>query len=579
MSAWLLALVLVGCGGSPELRVEPRSGGMDIESSVPLDQVWLVDEHGWVVASRRLPAPGERVWLPTPWEGGRSYHVLGRAGDASGRVEVVTPIREGPIQVEVEAPLGQDPRRPRDGHPVEFSSIEGSRVPVGLTLEAREPVEVVVRVGDQVQQLRLQAAGERAVVVPEVDGPVEVEIQAGAQRLQFGLLPVPLTAAEASSRLEVVDVAFPTDGTGARDPARPPGRVTLPARWWESVVRRIGLGFRVAPDQAPWGWEAVTLANHGVQPLNVLVRSRVVDDLGVVVSVFRPRLREADGSLEEVVTMLRIPGRARATAVLPLYVDRASARPGAWTRELQVVPLGGEQPLLVDRRPLYLSVGNPWASSAFGLTLLGAAGGLAFLARGLRRWLGELRTSDLMTIGLFGSMIFVLSAASQLLGTVLGTVLGPFAPLVYGLLDDVLRTALVATLVTSLPRPGVASLGVLVGWLLQGLAMGSLNPVDLVFVGSRIAWMEGGLWVAGITRSPTWLDRGPFLRWLRLSAALGSASLLSTASGLVLHVMWYRLYFAAWYVAMILALPGFAYVLLGCAIAVPFAASLRQVES
>jgi hypothetical protein len=44
-------------------------------------------------------------------------------------------------------------------------------------------------------------------------------------------------------------------------------------------------------------------------------------------------------------------------------------------------------------------------------------------------------------------------------------------------------------------------------------------------------------------------------------------------------VVLYRLFLAQWYVVMILALPGFLYVLVACWLAVGFADSLRAVES
>ena len=45
----------------------------------------------------------------------------------------------------------------------------------------------------------------------------------------------------------------------------------------------------------------------------------------------------------------------------------------------------------------------------------------------------------------------------------------------------------------------------------------------------------------------------------------------------MVSVVFYRLFFAAWYVALVLALPGFVYVLAGAWIAVDFAAALRRV--
>jgi uncharacterized sodium:solute symporter family permease YidK len=47
----------------------------------------------------------------------------------------------------------------------------------------------------------------------------------------------------------------------------------------------------------------------------------------------------------------------------------------------------------------------------------------------------------------------------------------------------------------------------------------------------------------------------------------------------VVTVVLYRLFFADWYVVMMIALHGFLYVVLGCAFAVPFADRVRRVAS
>jgi hypothetical protein len=47
---------------------------------------------------------------------------------------------------------------------------------------------------------------------------------------------------------------------------------------------------------------------------------------------------------------------------------------------------------------------------------------------------------------------------------------------------------------------------------------------------------------------------------------------------MVLHVVLYRLFLAPWYVAGVLIGPGFLYVLLACAVALPFADSLRKIQ-
>ena len=46
-----------------------------------------------------------------------------------------------------------------------------------------------------------------------------------------------------------------------------------------------------------------------------------------------------------------------------------------------------------------------------------------------------------------------------------------------------------------------------------------------------------------------------------------------------MSAVFYRLWYAGWYVAALLALPGGAYMVLACWLAVPFADSLRRVEA
>ena len=57
-----------------------------------------------------------------------------------------------------------------------------------------------------------------------------------------------------------------------------------------------------------------------------------------------------------------------------------------------------------------------------------------------------------------------------------------------------------------------------------------------------------------------------------------AASLFGAACGLASGMVLYRLFYADWYVVATLALPGFLYDAIACALAVGFAASLRRVE-
>ena len=127
--------------------------------------------------------------------------------------------------------------------------------------------------------------------------------------------------------------------------------------------------------------------------------------------------------------------------------------------------------------------------------------------------------------------------------------------------------------------PGVVAIAIIVHMLMRGLALGGFSPTDPLMLGASIFWTEGCLYLAGITRSGAWRDQGSYARWLRLCQAFAPAALAKMAVGLVAAAVLYRLYYAQWYVLLLLSAPGFVYVLFACRIAVGFADSLRRVEA
>ena len=122
----------------------------------------------------------------------------------------------------------------------------------------------------------------------------------------------------------------------------------------------------------------------------------------------------------------------------------------------------------------------------------------------------------------------------------------------------------------------MAALALVLGWLLRVFLLGSMGPMDLLFVGAHITWLEGCLWALGLTRgadvhAPGW--------GLRAGLAFGGASALVTATGLVLSAVFYRLYYAPWFVGALIAGPGFLYSFVAAILAVRFARALREVDA
>jgi hypothetical protein len=571
-------LTLVGCGadpGPPTVQVGPRAVMVSGEG---LQEVVIADEAGLVLARRDLVSELSSLRLEHHGEPGAQLRVTVRAASTSTSTLRVPP-SPGPLTVDIDVPSGQGARALSGAVP--FVIVAGSSVQATLVLTAEAPGPVTVEVNGAPHEVPIRVAGERAaltVTVPS-DGPTQVTVRGRGQEVLGTLEPTVLTREEARGVLALEGIAFPATPTGAPEPARAPGRVSLPAPWWASLLRTTGLGTRGRDRRTPWAFQGVTLRNTGAEPLNVVVRAQVLLD-GEPAAAFRPRVRRSAGGTGIVSGLLRVPPGEVATASLPLFVADEELPEGAssFVREITVTPLGGAEPLWRDAAPLHVRRGSTWVSLGFLLGLIGALGGVLLIAGRVGPWVRESRTADLTTIAVFATLAFLVSTAAAVLAGAAGAVLGPFQTFATSLVDDALRYALLATLVTLLPRPGVVTLSVLVTWLMRGVVLGGFGPIDVLFVGGQVFWLESCLWLAGLTRSGDWIESGAVSRWLRLGLGFSTASLLTSLSGLVLSMVLYRLYYAGWYVGALLALPGFLYVWLACGFATGFAQSLRGVE-
>jgi len=574
---WLLACVM-SCAPQPVvLEVETVHGGLEVTADRPIERVDLYNSQGALSLTRQLKTPSERVFLATPTQG-LAFRIVGTTGAEWGWVEAEFP-GMGPLTVEVEAPVGQARRPVGDGDEIRVVRLDEGELSLGVVLTAIMPTEGVVELGQVAQHYSLDVPGERVLLtlpIPDASAS-RLRVTAGDVALSAVVRSTDFSLTEARAALSVSEVQFPTDAFGTLDRARPRDRVTLPAAWWRRVLRGLGLGYRPRDDQAPWAWQTVTLSNGSAADLDVVLRASVVDDDGTV-NAFRSQVRSSNS--DAVTTLLRIPAGRVATASLPVFVSgRDLPTNAAYERRIEVLPLGSERPLHVVRAPLGVRRGSSWASLGFGAALLTSVGGALLLWVRGRHWLRQTRTSDLVTVSLFGSLSYVVATALQVVGMGLAALLGPFSPLVMGLADDAFRACLLGTLIALLPRPGIAAMATVVGFLMRGLTLGAFHPVDLLYVGSAVLWLEGWLWVSGCTRGEGWLRGTRWHQWFRLSVGLGLANLCATATGLAVSVVLYRLFLADWYVVLILALPGFLYVLVGTWLAVDFAGALKRVSS
>ncbi len=574
LGAWL---ALTGCAPEPlTIRVDTldRSGAV-VQADQPLVHVELRDDRGALLVARSPDPPTDRVTLRAPLRPG-SFSIRARTPSDVATEQVMLP-DPGPFSMWVEAPLGQSRRGVSQSEAVEVPVPTGAsvRVGVGVDVHAAGTLAWVVNASGAPiapPQRADVVDGERRVIPVQVsDAPLEVAVRlAGGERI-VRLVPRALSVEDARQQLQIGAITYPAHPDGSVDRTLPTGRIVLAAVWWEQVLDRLRLGFRPRDDQAPRTHLSVELDNRGDAPVNLVVASRSDHP------AFRPRMRDAT-DLDTVRRLVRVPAGKTVAVTLPIYLDRSEVPVSGVFQEsvhVEVTPLGSDAVLHSRVVPMVVERGTPWASALLALGCGSAVLGWLGIAFGLRRWL-RVSTGRLTTIAVFGSLSFTVGAASQLVGLGLSSVLGPFSPFVLGLADDALRMCLVGALLALVPRVGIFALATLVGWLMRALALGAVHPVDLIYLGSAICWTETMLFVSGVTRGDAhWLEGR--LAWLRLSVGLAVPNAVGTATGLAISVVLYRLYYADWYLVATVALPGLVYAAVGCAVAVPFARSLRRV--
>ncbi len=572
-------LVLLACAPAeplPTATATPTAAGVRVEASGPVVEVEIRTRAGIPVARRSAPTPSDALEVVTPLPSGE-YVARTRVGEATLEVPFSVAPRV-PVRVQVQPTPGAGWVEGVGAIGVPVMEGGSAEVLVGVTGGPGMPAEVAFSGGSPIP---LEVQNARVVrTVHVTDAPVSVTVGDAT----FTLSPRPVALATLARTLTIVDAHFPAEPDGSPDLGRPAQRVSLPSPLWERIIRGVGLGGRRGDDAAPWAFWTVALQNDGETPLDLQV-SLVIQDAHGAAPAFRPRLRSGDGGTGTVVALLRVPPHADATATLPVFVDPAVS-PGAYSGALVVTPLGAATPLHTLSRPLYVTRGDGVASVGFLASLVAFFGGAGLVGTRLRSWLSEAATSELMTIALFGSALFLVGTAADLVALGVGAVLGPFASLFTGLLNDLGRYTLLATLIALLPRPGTLTLAVLTGWFLRGFTTGAFAPIDLLYTGASIGISEAFAWLAGLTRvrgsgvrRSDWRDDGVGVRWARLSFAFAGASVCTTLCGLWMHILLFRLSFAPWYVAMQVLIPGLLYAVIACRIAVDFAASLRRVEA
>jgi len=285
-----------------------------------------------------------------------------------------------------------------------------------------------------------------------------------------------------------------------------------------------------------------------------------------------------DGSL---MALAALNGDEWQRIQLPVYADeRLIGGGGQYILQIELeedgsAPLIREVPITIVKKDSKAIIVLCLAAAMLVITTLVAIRRIPSILRALK-------TSYLITIALFGAAAFAtVNVPSVLLNDFFHILLGPFGFLVTGLFHSVFLYMMIIALIILIPQPGVVALLTIIRMLLGMLAFGQISPISLLSYGTSAFMLEillaGTGMYKGIGQATPGLQKMPIKQIVKLVLICGIADSITTYVNLQGMAFLYRLYYADWYIWLILIVNGFIYTLIGAACGIVLGKRLLKV--
>ncbi|WP_371366831.1 hypothetical protein SRRS_10360 [Sporomusa rhizae] len=420
-------------------------------------------------------------------------------------------------------------------------------------------------------------------------GSYTASITAGALTQQ---VPVAVTASQTADVLPitVVGIILPLDKDGNTDDRRGQNVLLLRDRQWD-YYKNLLIGKGASNQEV----EAIHPVTHlgvdidnpsGVQKLAVVtVRLLDAGSHQPVAGLFTPGATNEDtngGALDRqkdyLESFVALNGDTKQRLLMPVYADERALAGGDYMLQAEISD--GITPNIVYESPLTIVKKDSKALVVVSIAALAVMAGLIVAFSRLRRVLAALKTRWLVTIALFGASAFaVVNVPSTLLNDFFHIILGPFAVIVTGLFNGVFLYMMVVALVILIPRPGVVALMTVIRMLLAMLAFGQISPIGVLSYCLQALLLELFIYGSGMYG---WLqkqegERIPAGKIVLLAVCCGVADTISTYVLLQGMAFLYRMYYASWYIAMVLAINGFVYTAIGAACGTALGTRLARI--
>ena len=374
---------------------------------------------------------------------------------------------------------------------------------------------------------------------------------------------------------------FPTDASGIFDPHHLRDTLIMPGGTGEWLRKLWGAPAPPVDPYVPYRYQTLWIRNDSTATIPAAVSSGFTapGDGGSV-----PFLRAPDllsGGTGQSITFADLLPRRETIVILPVYFDPRSAVPGRYRHNIRVTLRGTDQELSRVRIPFRVQPPSHWAFFITLATLALALLGFFFVIRKGGALLRTLPLRLLSGAAIFAAAAFVLVNIPEIIaGNIALALLGPFGFLVSAFFIEVPANALGVAYLMRYPIPGSLGLYIVIRKIVTALLLYSFQIIPFLLVTAEILAFEGAAWASGVTRGAAFFDRPPERRTRAIVlfvCLFALANIFITAISFYLHIFFYRLDFADWYIALYLITLGLFFAPLGIFVGIRLGAPLREV--
>jgi len=344
----------------------------------------------------------------------------------------------------------------------------------------------------------------------------------------------------------------------------------------------------------PAAYAAVDITNKLEDRVNLLARLDFLDPkTGQKVRGFDPPLPQGHEGLGQmtdggvVYQMVSLSPRGQEKVILPIYAQDGLVLPGHYLVRLELKHFGTDS--LIGQYSRSIEVSSPqWGPLIITLFSLIVAIGMVVIIYLKRRYFLQLKSRELISIALFGTIIFaVVNVPGTLLWRFAHIFLGPFSFFITGFFHEIIFYMLLTSLVVLIPKPGAITLVIIIKSMMSDLLFGGFSATSFLSMGVSALILEIAYYLSGLTRNRATVGReratvgraigGGCLKlpyrtiWIT-ALVCGLGDMAISYINFNIFMLLYRLYYASWYIAVYLLVSGFLYT----AIAVPLGFTLSR---